>query len=154
MALEGFRSLTSARHLEYFKIPLSKKKYLCNQKCRELKTNKTHKKGHKQKNSKNTSSPLPFLSFREHFLCFFVTLLSQNHTKSHSRGIKLSDTHSFPTLCQPFRGHFLFFSKQPSCFCGSWVQFIAPRSPSTISQLSCLNRKSKCRSYFFQRTEL
>lgn len=40
MALKGFGSLTSARHLEYFKIPLSKKKYLCNQKCGELKTNK------------------------------------------------------------------------------------------------------------------
>lgn len=75
MALKGFRSLTSARHLEYFKIPLSKKKYLCKQKCRELKTNKTHQKSHKQKNSTNISSSLPFL-WRKFplLLChFFVT---------------------------------------------------------------------------------
>lgn len=31
LALKGFKSLTSAWHLEYFKIPLSKKKYLCKQ---------------------------------------------------------------------------------------------------------------------------
>lgn len=41
MTLKGFKLLTSAWHLEYFKIPLSKKKYLCNQKCRELKTTQT-----------------------------------------------------------------------------------------------------------------
>lgn len=107
-------------------------------------------------NQKNPHSHILFWRTRSLLLFFFYFYFCCNNTpsKSHSNGIRLSDRHSFTTLCQPFKGHFLFFSKQPSCFCGSWVQFIAPRSPSTISQLSCLNRKSKSRSYSFQLIEL
>lgn len=79
-SLKGFRSLTSAWHLEYFKIPLSKKKYLCNQKCRELKpTNQNTPKTTKQKLI-TPSPPLPHF-FEEHFLCSPVTFFPQNHTK-------------------------------------------------------------------------
>lgn len=163
MTLKGFKLLTSAWHLEYFKIPLSKKKYLCNQKCRELKTTQTDNQKNpiiqKQTNKKKSlPQKLTHISLENtfHALNFFYFYFCCNNTpsKSHSNGIRLSDRHSFTTLCQPFKGHFLFFSKQPSCFCGSWVQFIAPRSPSTISQLSCLNRKSKSQSYSFRLIEL
>lgn len=40
------------------------------------------------------------------------------------------------TLCQPFRGHFLFLSKYPSCRCGSWPGLPRVRGSSTTSQLS------------------
>ena len=114
-----------------------------------------------QKNPpKHTTSNTHTHLFREHFS---LPLIPQppppvtTHSVCHiyiAPGIHTDIALYSYTLCQPFKGHFLFFSKQPSCFCGSWVQFIAPRSPSTISQLSCLNRKYKSRSCFFQLTEL
>lgn len=41
-----------------------------------------------------------------------------------------------PTLCQPLRGHFLFFSRKPSCRGGSLLGLPRPRGSSTTSQLS------------------
>lgn len=39
-------------------------------------------------------------------------------------------------LCQPFKGHFLFFSIKPSCLSGFWTLVWPIFSPSIISQLS------------------
>lgn len=72
MTLKGFKLLTSAWHLEYFKIPLSKKKYLCNQKCRELKTTQTDNQKNpiiqNQKKKKPTTKTHTYF-FGEHFPC-------------------------------------------------------------------------------------
>lgn len=73
MTLKGFKLLTSAWHLEYFKIPLSKKKYLCNQKCRELKITQTDTKKNqsykkKKKPTPNTHTTHTYF-FGEHFPC-------------------------------------------------------------------------------------
>lgn len=40
------------------------------------------------------------------------------------------------TLCQPFKGHFLFFSMKPSCLSGFWTLVWPIFRPSMISQLS------------------
>lgn len=81
LALKGFKSLTSAWHLEYFKIPLSKKKYLCKQEMERIKEKKN--KSHEQPNNnhhhhhtkpKNTNSNTPTHLFGEHLslpLIFF-----------------------------------------------------------------------------------
>lgn len=42
----------------------------------------------------------------------------------------------YPTLCQPFRGHFRFFNMKPSCLSGLWTLLWPIFSPSIISQLS------------------
>lgn len=159
LALKGFKSLTSAWHLEYFKIPLSKKKYLCKQEMKRVKRKRLHEQPKKPTKTHHLKHPHTFIQ-----RTFFPALNSPTppppvtpHSVCHiyiAPGIHTDIALYSYTLCQPFKGHFLFFSKQPSCFCGSWVQFIAPRSPSTISQLSCLNRKYKSRSCFFQLTEL
>lgn len=49
------------------------------------------------------------------------------------------------TLCQPFNGHFLFFSINPSCFSGFCTLVCPIFSPSMISQLSpsCESKKKK-----------
>lgn len=90
MVLKGFKSLTSAWHLEYFKIPLSKKKYLCNQKCRELKTTQRDNQPNKNQPNKNTQSqknPHSHLLFwRTHFLLlfFFIFIFAvTTHPVSH-----------------------------------------------------------------------
>lgn len=46
------------------------------------------------------------------------------------------------TLCQPFNGHFLFFSMKPSCLSGFWTLVWPIFRPSMISQLSGSWRKS------------
>lgn len=66
MTLKGFKLLTSAWHLEYFKIPLSKKKYLCNQKCRELKITQTDTK--KKQSYKKKKKAYPKHSHHSHIL--------------------------------------------------------------------------------------
>lgn len=160
LALKGFKSLTSAWHLEYFKIPLSKKKYLCKQEMKRVKRKNKNYKNSQKNPPKHTTSNTHTHLFREHFSLPLIPPPPPpvtTHSVCHiymAPGIHTDIALYSYTLCQPFKGHFLFFSKQPSCFCGSWVQFIAPRSPSTISQLSCLNRKYKSRSCFFQLTEL
>lgn len=91
MTLKGFKLLTSAWHLEYFKIPLSKKKYLCNQKCRELKITQTDTKKKqsykkKKKSLPQTLTPLTHTSLENtfHALNFFIFISAvTTHPVSH-----------------------------------------------------------------------
>lgn len=61
----------------------------------------------------------------------FIVFLFSNQ---NSLGLLCSE--GPPTLCQPFRGHFRFFSMKPSCLSGLWTLLCPIFRPSMISQLS------------------
>lgn len=54
------------------------------------------------------------------------------------------------TLCHPFKGHFLFFSINPSCLSGFWTLVWPIFSPSIISQLSASWEKKENKSFVFR----
>lgn len=110
LALKGFKSLTSAWHLEYFKIPLSKKKYLCKQEMKRVKRKRLHEQPKKPTKTHHLKHPHTFIQ-----RTFFPALNSptpppSNNTlsMSHLHSTRHSYRHCFiflylvPALQRPF----------------------------------------------------
>lgn len=72
-----------------------------------------------------------------------VTFVSLLITTKISRWCSQPQSDWVITLCQPFKGHFLFFSINPSCLSGFWTLVWPIFSPSIISQLSASWEKRK-----------